>query len=527
VVNGGDTIVRNVGVIRSAVEPAIAGDVELIVVSDGSVDDTAEQLLKTRETTRARVIHYDRNLGKGYAIRAGSLAARGEWIAFIDADLDLDPHSIPAFLEIARRERLHFAIGSKRHPQSVVHYPRSRRVASWCYQTLNRLLFRLDVRDTQVGLKVFHREIAERVMPLLLVKQFAFDLELLAVSRALGYTRVRELPIRLDYRFTGSGVRSAAFAMALVDTAAIFYRLRILRTYQRKRVLLGLDLTRPAERRLPAVGLVGGTDEIMERLDYTHIEVLDGSAGDAARDTSVEIIAIMPPGARPAGNWLSAAVAFFTRPSVAAVVVPALAPPNGSMRRQAASAMLESRFGAGSRRIRFSPGNLRTVVDFPAESIVIRRSDLLAALADGVDADRLVAWLAARGREVVYTPEAMMVVPPPSIFVPHVRSVAHYARSRGVAARQTRGRSLTFTRFVTLLPFALGVAAIPLLVAGATTRSLGLAFLALYAATLSVVGLTGALRFRSFKVGMLVLPALAATHVVYVGGFLAGVARGR
>ena len=73
------------------------------------------------------------------------------------------------------------------------------------YQQLNRLLFGLDVRDTQVGLKVFRGEVADEVVPLLLVKQFAFDLELLAVGRALGYGRMKEMPIRLDYRFTGSG----------------------------------------------------------------------------------------------------------------------------------------------------------------------------------------------------------------------------------------------------------------------------------------------------------------------------------
>ena len=72
------------------------------------------------------------------------------------------------------------------------------------------------------------------MLPLLLVKRFAFDLELLAVSRALGFGRIEELPIRLDYRFTGSGVRSLAVVRALVDTAAIFYRLRILRYYQRE-----------------------------------------------------------------------------------------------------------------------------------------------------------------------------------------------------------------------------------------------------------------------------------------------------
>src|SRR5262249_7355408 len=127
-----------------------------------------------------------------------------------------------------------FAIGSKRHPDSKVHYPRSRVVTSWMYQQLVRVLFRLDVRDTQVGLKVFRREVAREVMPLLLVKRYAFDIELLAVSRAFGFDRVREMPISLDYRFTGSGVRSAAALHAVVDTLAVFYRLRILGHYQRR-----------------------------------------------------------------------------------------------------------------------------------------------------------------------------------------------------------------------------------------------------------------------------------------------------
>ena len=524
VVNAGSTIVENVGIIRRAVEAGVEGEVELIVVSDGSVDDTAERLLATRDETQARVIHYDRNLGKGYAVRAGSLAARGEWISFVDSDLDLDPAAIPQYLETARREGLHFAIGSKRHPESAVHYPRSRRAASWCYQQLNRVLFRLDVRDTQVGLKVFHREIAEQVMPLLLVKQFAFDLELLAVSRALGYDRVRELPVRLDYRFTGSGVRSGAVAKALIDTAAVFYRLRILHTYQRKRHLLGLDLTRPAERRLPLVSLLGGDDRIVQQLDYPQIEhVPDGAAAHATG----ELVAVLPEGARPAGNWLSASVAFFARPEVAAVVVPTMAPLHGTSRELAAAAVLESRLGAGTRRIRFSPGNVRTVDDYPAESMVVRTDVYRRSLTEGVEPERLVAWLAEHGREVVYTPEAMTVMSPDPVFRPHLSSVRRYGRSRGAVARYTGGRSLSTLRLLTMLPFVLGVAAVPLLVAGGAARAIGVALLLVYLAALLLGALLGALRFRSLRVGLLTLPAMAASHVAYAVGFVAGLLRGR
>jgi glycosyltransferase involved in cell wall biosynthesis len=239
VFNGGDAILDNLEVIRSAALGRLSPeDVELIVVSDGSIDGTTERLLEARNDADMHVIHYDHNRGKGYAVRVGALAATGRWIAVVDADLDLDPGAIPAYLEAARSEELDFAIGSKRHPDSVVYYPRSRRIASWSYQQLNRLLFDLDVRDTQVGLKIFRREIAEQVVPILLVKRFAFDLELMAVARAFGFRRVRELPVRLDYRFTGSQVTSMAVVRALWDTAAVFYRLRILRYYQRTRSTL-------------------------------------------------------------------------------------------------------------------------------------------------------------------------------------------------------------------------------------------------------------------------------------------------
>src|SRR5439155_2056295 len=225
VYNGGDEVTDNVGTIQRAVEAGLPGQsIEVVVVSDGSVDGTRERLLEARSEA-VRVIHYDRNLGKGYAVKAGALAARGDWVALVDADLDLDPASIPIYLEVARREQLDFAIGSKRHPDSLVHYPLARRVASWLYQQLNRLLFRLDVRDTQVGLKVFSRDVVDDVLPLLLVKQFAFDLELLAVATALGHSRVRELPVRLNYRFTGSALGSSSVLRALWDTAAVFYRL--------------------------------------------------------------------------------------------------------------------------------------------------------------------------------------------------------------------------------------------------------------------------------------------------------------
>ena len=260
-------IAESVLTIRDAVESGLGASYELIVVSDGSIDRTAEAVLATR-VDHTRVLHYDRNLGKGYAIKLGALEARGRYVAYIDADLDLDPSWLPSFVERAQEAGLDIAIGSKRHPDSLVHYPRRRRVYSWLYQQLVRLLFRLDVRDTQVGLKVMRREVVDQVLPLLIVKRFAFDLELLAVARAVGFDKVEELPIRLDYRFAGSGVSPLAVGHALIDTAAIFYRLRILRYYQRKRALAGaFGWTRPrGYRPLVSVITVDPTSRVRARL---------------------------------------------------------------------------------------------------------------------------------------------------------------------------------------------------------------------------------------------------------------------
>jgi glycosyltransferase involved in cell wall biosynthesis len=519
VYNGGDAIVANVEVIREAIVDGLSTeDVELIVVSDGSIDGTAERLLQSRSEKGIRVLHYDRNLGKGYAVKAGALAAHGDWVALVDADLDLDPASIPTYLDAAREDGLDLAIGSKRHPHSVVHYPRSRRAASWCYQQLNRLLFRLDVRDTQVGLKVFSRRVADDVVPLLLVKRFAFDLELLAVAKSLGYDRIRELPVRLDYRFSGSGVGSLAVLGALWDTAAIFYRLRILRTYERKRRLFHGAAATPPEQ-LPLVSLIGER-EAAELLDYPRLEVLPRR--EEAPSAAGELVAILAPGARPAGNWVTAAVPFFADPAVAAVVVPTVSSLTGGLGRRVAAAVLESRLGAGSRRSLYLPGNVRAVSDHAAESIVLRRADYLAAAAAGAEDERRVAWLAEQGRRTIYTPDASISAQPPPIVRPHLTGTFRHARARGAAARRSRGASLSGATALSLAPAAAAAAGVVLVLVGGSARTAGFVLLLAYAGALAASGIHAAARFRSLAVGLLQPFVVVGSQAVYLGGFARG-----
>jgi glycosyltransferase involved in cell wall biosynthesis len=206
---------------------------EVIVVSDGNTDATAREARRVGSPA-VRVIEYPMNVGKGFALSLGVAQSSGPLVTFIDADMELDPANIKTFIELMLRSDCDAVIGSKRHPQSRVSYPAFRRFQSAIYHLIVRLLFNLSTRDTQTGLKLFRRQVLEQVVPLLAIKRFAFDLELLVVARFLGYRNICEAPITLDYQFESTVNARAAFDV-LWDTAAIFYRLRVLRYYKRRR----------------------------------------------------------------------------------------------------------------------------------------------------------------------------------------------------------------------------------------------------------------------------------------------------
>lgn len=206
---------------------------EVIAVFDGAVDHGAERL-RALDDPRISVVEYEVNQGKGFAICAGIAQARGRLVGWLDADLDIHPEVMVAAAARLMEEDLDAVVGSKRHPGSVVDYPRSRRVLSHGFQLLVRLALRVDVRDTQVGAKLFRREMLETVVPLLLIKRYAFDLEVLAVGAQFGFDRVEEVPVRLDYRFSGTGINADAVQRMFVDTLAITYRIRVRHWYVRQ-----------------------------------------------------------------------------------------------------------------------------------------------------------------------------------------------------------------------------------------------------------------------------------------------------
>lgn len=206
---------------------------EVIVVVDGSPDKTAE-VAKGHKSKNVFVHSYRQNRGKGYALKYGTKKARGEIITFTDAGGDFDPAQFDKCVRLLEIFDADFVLGSKRHPASKVNYPTKRRLFSKIYQLMIRVLFGLNVTDTQAGLKFLKGEVAKDVVPRALVKQYAFDLEMLVIAHQLGYHRVFEAPVELDFNAVGSGINFKTIKRMITDTLAVFYRARILNYYRKK-----------------------------------------------------------------------------------------------------------------------------------------------------------------------------------------------------------------------------------------------------------------------------------------------------
>ena len=213
----------------------LSEEYEILLVDDGSTDSTLKKAIELEKLHNGivKLISYDQNMGKGHALKYGFEHSVGEMIFFMDADGDLHPKQIDRFLTIMSRSGADVIAGSKRHPDSkIVNYPISRKVLSTSYFLFTQMLFNLNVRDTQVGIKLFRREVLEDVMPRVLVKKkYAFDVELLANAIRRGY-RVVEVPVELTFN-NDSRINLKAIWYMFVDTIAIAYRMHILKYYDR------------------------------------------------------------------------------------------------------------------------------------------------------------------------------------------------------------------------------------------------------------------------------------------------------
>ena len=228
------TIVHNVKHILETLEKT-RFSYEVICVVDGFVDKGFE-LLQQAQLLYTHVLGYEKNHGKSYAIRYGMKHATGDYVMFLDAGMEIDTSGISMLMEHMMWYEADIIVGSKRHPVSRVTYTGVRRILSFGYYLIVKILFGITIHDTQAGIKVFRRPVLQKILPKLLEKKFCGDLEMLVAAKAQGFDRIYEAPIKLNYQFasvtTARSLRS--IRGMLVDTAAIWYRRYLIKHYTTK-----------------------------------------------------------------------------------------------------------------------------------------------------------------------------------------------------------------------------------------------------------------------------------------------------
>lgn len=171
---------------------------EIIVVDDGSTDNTRQVAIGYKpKITNLKIISYPNNKGKGYALRQGVLASKGESVLLSDADLSTPIEELSYMLPLISGREYDVVIGSRAlKPETIIKkQPWWRQGMGKIFNRIVRFLVLDDFSDTQCGFKVFSGEVARSLFKDAHIDRFAYDVEILALAKKKNY-RVLEVPVR-------------------------------------------------------------------------------------------------------------------------------------------------------------------------------------------------------------------------------------------------------------------------------------------------------------------------------------------
>lgn len=184
---------------------------EIIVVDDGSGDNTSEIAKNILAGIPGKVLRNEPNRGKGYSIRRGMLEAKGEWRLFSDADLSTPITEFEKFRKVME-DGYDVIIASRALPDSdlAVRQPRFREFTGRVFNTVVQTFLIPGICDTQCGFKLFRGSVADKIFPQQTLDGFSFDVELLMLAKRNGF-QIKEVPVRWinDERSTVSGLTGA------------------------------------------------------------------------------------------------------------------------------------------------------------------------------------------------------------------------------------------------------------------------------------------------------------------------------
>lgn len=177
---------------------------EVVVVDDGSVDQTVERI-ETKRLKNLKTIRYEQNHGKGHAVRTGVAVAKGKYILMMDADGSIPIQELDKLWPYRKKHNLvigsRFLAGSRFGTQNF-----KRLVISKIGNILFRMLFGINIHDTQCGFKLFQAQTAKKIFSQTTIDRFGFDMEVLVLANQLGLT-IQEAPINW-HDSAGSSIRA-------------------------------------------------------------------------------------------------------------------------------------------------------------------------------------------------------------------------------------------------------------------------------------------------------------------------------
>lgn len=535
---------------------------ELVPVDDGSTDGTAAVLERlagpcdAAGTVVVRPVMCGRNAGKGAALRAGFDASCGEYVMLLDGDLDINPVQTPRFFAEMARTGADVVVGSKRHPDSSVQYPWHRRLASAVYFAFVRLFIGLPATDTQTGMKLFRRGVLGDALGRMLVKTYAFDLELLAIACSRG-AKIAEAPvvIRFGQKFGALAFRTVR--EMVMDTLAVFYRLKLLKYYDKAEVP-------PKPRRDLGVSVViacpGDSAMLREclaavarqtRAPAETIILPDAPIRDAPpgvrviptgktrpaekrnigiREAKGDVVAFIDDDAYPEPSWIANAVKYFGDDSIGAVGGPGATPPGDGFLARAGGRVYDCILVSGNYRYRYRPGGVRRDVDdYPSCNLFVR-TELLRRIGGyrtdfwpGEDT-LLCKDIVDSGSRIVYDPWVVVHHHRRALFGPHLRQLGRYAFHRGYFCRKYPSNSLRISYFIPSLFVAYLLAWLPASSISTVPHSAAWFLQAAFLLLLPLYAALVLLATFSLNPAMWLLTAagVVASHVVYGVKFAMG-----
>jgi glycosyltransferase involved in cell wall biosynthesis len=221
--NEGKVVAETVARVLSS-NPSNVDEVCVHVILDGP-DPLALKSLLELQSRCIKITELTKNSGKGYCLRLGASASNSKYVAFLDADLDLDPVAIWLGLEILEQAvdpDIGCVYGSKFHPNSELKYPFLRKIASKMFRFVVKMLFGLTVDDSQTGLKVFRNSDLKHIINLTRENHFMLDLEIMILLNRRGVKMI-PVPVNLNYKFSSTIGLRAVYKLG-VQTVGLFLR---------------------------------------------------------------------------------------------------------------------------------------------------------------------------------------------------------------------------------------------------------------------------------------------------------------